>query len=129
MENQNPGRACGKVTRILLKMEDLNQKLKNFPKIFKLGDVASQTNQLKRPQPLRIYCNFFGKNGYFNAIWITFRTCLEPFEKTKVSRFGSQFTLSSNYLEVTILRANSLYLELIYGRLVTFGIFRDWFRL
>ena len=28
----------------------------------------------------------FGKNSYYNAVWITFGTFLEPFEKTKFLR-------------------------------------------
>ena len=35
----------------------------------------------KAPSRRAIFCNFLGKNGYFNAIWITFRTFSEPFEK------------------------------------------------
>ena len=33
---------------------------------------------------------FFIKNSYFNAIWITFRTFLEPFKMTKFLRIKSQ---------------------------------------
>ena len=33
---------------------------------------------------------FFEKNSYFNAIWITFRSFLKPFERTKFLRFESQ---------------------------------------
>ena len=61
MDDQKPGPACGNVTRILLKGEDLNQKLKSFPKLSKLKDVVSQTNELKRPQPLMIFINFLEK--------------------------------------------------------------------
>ena len=83
MDDQKPGPACGNLTRILLQGEDFTQKLKSFPKLSKLKDVVSQTNELKRPQPLRIFINFLEKNSYFNAIWITFRTFLEPFESLR----------------------------------------------
>ena len=33
---------------------------------------------------------FFEKNSYFNAIWVTFYTFLEPFEKTNFLAFESQ---------------------------------------
>ena len=48
----------------------------------------------------------FGKNNYFNvnAIWITFRTFLEPFERTTLLRFESQLKscncLACLYLQV-----------------------------
>ena len=43
---------------------------------------------------------FFGKNGYFNAIWITFRTFSETFERTKFLRFESQLSKSLSLLQV-----------------------------
>ena len=42
---------------------------------------------------------FFGKNGYFNAIWITFRAFLETFERTKFLRFESQLSKSLSLLQ------------------------------
>ena len=33
------------------------------------------------PSRWAIFCNFLEKNGYFNAIRITFRTFSEPFEE------------------------------------------------
>ena len=42
MEDQKTGPACGNVTKILLKWEELNQQLKSIPTKFKLGDVVSQ---------------------------------------------------------------------------------------
>ena len=46
------------------------------------------------PSRWAIFCKFWGKNGYFNAIWITFRTFSEPFETTKFLRFESQLNKS-----------------------------------
>ena len=46
-----------------------------------------------------IYCNFLEKNGYFNAIRITFRTFSEPFEKTKFLMFESQLKKSLPLLQ------------------------------
>ena len=45
-------------------------------------------------------CKFLEKNGYFNAIWITFRTFSEPFERTKFLRFESQLNKSLHLLQV-----------------------------
>ena len=42
------------------------------------------------PSQWTIFCEFLEKNGYLNAIWITFRTFSEPFERTKFLRFESQ---------------------------------------
>ena len=39
------------------------------------------------PSRWAIFCKFLEKNGCFNAIWITFRTFSEPFERTKFLRF------------------------------------------
>ena len=36
------------------------------------------------------FLEVFGKNGYFNAIWITFHTFSEPFDRTKFLRRESQ---------------------------------------
>ena len=41
------------------------------------------------PSRWAIFCKFLKTYGYFNAIWITFRTFSEPFERTKFLRFGS----------------------------------------
>ena len=80
------------VTWILLKGENLKQKLKRFQKLSKLEEVVSKLVQTKRITTEGLgasrwasFCVFFlKKNSYFNAVWITFRTCLEPFERTKV---------------------------------------------
>ena len=42
------------------------------------------------PSSWAIFCNFLEKNGYFNAIRITFCTFSEPFERTKFLMFKSQ---------------------------------------
>ena len=49
------------------------------------------------PQPLD---DFLEKNGYFNAIWITFRTFSEPFEKTKFLMFENQLKKSLPLFQV-----------------------------
>ena len=54
------------------------------------------------PSRWAIFCRFLEKNGYFNAIWITFRTFSDPFERTKFLRFESQLTKS-----LSLLRAKS----------------------
>ena len=43
---------------------------------------------------------FFGKNSSFNAIWITFRTFSDSFERTKFFKFESQLKKSLTLLEV-----------------------------
>ena len=52
------------------------------------------------PSRWAIFCNFLEKNGYFNAIRITFRTFSEPFEKTKFLMFESQLKKSLPLLQV-----------------------------
>ena len=47
-----------------------------------------------------IFCKFLKKNGYFNAIWITFHTFSEPFEVTKFLRFEGQLNKSFLLLQV-----------------------------
>ena len=47
-----------------------------------------------------IFCNFSEKNGYFNAIRITFCTFSEPFETTKFLMFESQLNKSLPLLHV-----------------------------
>ena len=42
-----------------------------------------------------IFGIFLQKKSYFNAIWITFRTFLEPFKMTKSLRIESQLKQSS----------------------------------
>ena len=39
----------------------------------------------------QFFGNFFQKNNYFNTIWITFRTFLQPFKITKFLRIENQF--------------------------------------
>ena len=41
-----------------------------------------------KPQPLGNFLKLFGKNNRFNAIWITFRTFLKPFKRTKLLKIG-----------------------------------------
>ena len=57
-------------------------------KISKKAFLNHPTVQLSISQmgvtPLGEFCDFSEKNSHFNAIWITFRTFLEPFEKTKL---------------------------------------------
>ena len=43
---------------------------------------------------------FFGKNGYFNAIRITFRTFSKPFERSKFLMFESQLKKSLPLLQL-----------------------------
>ena len=52
------------------------------------------------PSRRAIFCMFLEKNGYFNAIWITFRTFSEPFERTKFLRFESQLNKFLPLLQV-----------------------------
>ena len=51
-------------------------------------------------QPLGDFCKFLEKNGYFNAVWIKFRTFSKSFERTKFLRFGSQLNKSVPLLQV-----------------------------
>ena len=46
------------------------------------------------------FCNFLEKNGYFNAIRITFRTFSELSERTKFLMFESQLEKSLPLLQV-----------------------------
>ena len=43
--------------------------------------------RVKCPVAERFFSNFLEKNSSFNAIWITFHTFSESFEKTKILRF------------------------------------------
>ena len=52
------------------------------------------------PSRWAIFCKFLGKNGYFSAIWITFRTFSEPFERTKFLKFEIQLNKSHPLLQV-----------------------------
>ena len=54
----------------------------------------------RNTQPLGNFLKVFGKNGYLNAIWITFRTVSEPFERTKFLRFENQLNKSLSLLQV-----------------------------
>ena len=51
-------------------------------------------------QPLGDFSQVFGKNGYFNDIWIAFRTLSEPFERTNFLRFESQLNKTLLLLQV-----------------------------
>ena len=87
------------VTWILLKGNDLNQKLK----IVQVGRHDEQTCLTQTYHKLEyggashwpILCNFGGKNSYFDTIWIIFLTFLEPFEMAKFLTFESQFEKSN----------------------------------
>ena len=66
--------------------------------MFRLSGVLNQLAILKlitnrglgpEPQPLDGFCDFSEKNSQFNAICITFRTFLEPIERTKLLKFES----------------------------------------
>ena len=59
-------------------------------------EVWGRSNQL-----LAIFCKFLEQNGYFNAIWITFRTFSERFERTKFLRFESWVNKSLALLQIT----------------------------
>ena len=52
------------------------------------------------PAAGRFFVSFWKKNGCLNAIWITFRTFSEPFERTKFLRFESQLNKSLPLLQV-----------------------------
>ena len=52
------------------------------------------------PSCWAIFCKLLEKNGYLNAIWITFRKFFEPFKTTKFLRFGSQLNKSLPLLQV-----------------------------
>ena len=52
------------------------------------------------PSRWAIFCNFLEKNGYFNAIKITFRTFSELFERTKFLMFERQLKKSLPLLQV-----------------------------
>ena len=86
-------------TWIFPKGKDLNQKLKRLPKLSKLGDVVSKVVKPKHItyEGLRAgrWAIFLKKKSYFNTIWITFRTCLEPFGRTKFLKFESQLKKSN----------------------------------
>ena len=52
-------------------------------------------------QPLGDSLQGLKKNGYFNAIWITFHTFSEQFKRTKFLRFESQLNKSLPLLLMT----------------------------
>ena len=52
------------------------------------------------PAAGRFFVIFWKKNDYFNAIWITFRTFSEPFDKIKFLMFDSQLNKSLPLLQV-----------------------------
>ena len=90
--------------------EGLEPQVKKFYKCIKIGRrgkqiSATQTNFRQGLGPKLVTKRYgdvggspsrwaifkiFGKNSYFNSIWITFRTFLEPFENTKFLRLKSQ---------------------------------------
>ena len=68
------------------------------------------------PSRWAIFYNFGEKTLYFKAIWITFCTFLEPFERTKFLRFESQLNKSPPLLQVkskTRLKSNILGLNFV----------------
>ena len=52
------------------------------------------------PNRWAIFCKFLGKNGYFNAIRITFRMFSEPFKRTKFLMLESLLKKSLPLLQV-----------------------------
>ena len=52
------------------------------------------------PAAGQFFVIFLEKNGYFNAIWITFRTFSEPFERAKFLMFESQSNKSLLLLQI-----------------------------
>ena len=55
----------------------------------------------KHPAISRVFfLSFWEKNGYFNAIWITFGMFSEPFERTRFFTFESQLNKSLSLLQV-----------------------------
>ena len=54
----------------------------------------------KAPCRWAIFCKFLEKNGYFDAIWITFLTFSKPSKKTKFLRFENQLNKSLPLLQV-----------------------------
>ena len=70
--------------------------LKIFHSILKSESEGYGSLRAKHPAAGRL----FGKNCYFNAIWITFRTFSEPFERTKFLRFDGQLNTSLPLLQV-----------------------------
>ena len=69
---------------------DVLSKLLQIKCITVLGLEAETTAvESHAPPLLGIFVIDREKNSFFNAIWITFRMFLEPFENTKFLRFGS----------------------------------------
>ena len=94
MEAQNPGHglACN---LDFAKEEGLEAKVKKASKIVQIGRRGEQTSLTQTYHRRgfgggaavgQFFINFFGKNSYFNAVWITFGMFLEPFEKTKLGK-------------------------------------------
>ena len=52
------------------------------------------------PSRRAIFRKLLEKNGYLNAIWITFCTFSEPFERTKFLRFESKLNKSFPLLQI-----------------------------
>ena len=79
------------------KEKGLEPKIKKISKIVYVGRRGEETSLVQTCHwrgsgaPLGDFLDFFfEKNSYFNAIWITFRTFLEPFKITKSLRTESQ---------------------------------------
>ena len=71
--------------------------------VSKLVQLKHVTEGARGGAPSRwaIFCNFLEKkNGYFNAILITFRTFSEPFERTKFLMFESRLKKSLSLFQV-----------------------------
>ena len=84
------------------KGEGLEPKVKNIFKIVQIGRRGEQTSLTQthcrrglEATAGRFFVIFCEKKNYFNAIWITSRTFLEPFEITKVLRFEIQLKKSN----------------------------------
>ena len=70
------------------------------------------------PAAGQFFVIFLEKNGYFNAIRITFRTFSEPFERAKFLMFESQLKKSLLLLQIKFKRRLKSYI---------FGVkFCDW---
>ena len=97
MEDQKrgPGLACN---LDFAKGKGFEPKVKKIFKIVKTRRLGEQTSfpnvsqmGVSGPVAGRFFVIFF-LNSYFNAIWITFRTFLKPFEKGPRQLIANQIT-------------------------------------
>ena len=59
-----------------------------------------ESMRAKPPVAGRFFVIFWAKNCAFNAVWITFQTFSDPFERTKLLRFESQWKKTLTLLQV-----------------------------